>query len=121
MSALNPKLAIRWAMSSMAKWTVVLWLAPLLAFADEPPSTSIRVGSKFEAADTLSCGDEQSADAKECLANLSWKSERFSVRLDAADDGCGDFLIRFPSARPIGNEANDLVAMEWYAARDSKL
>jgi dienelactone hydrolase len=30
----------------------------------------------------------------------------------------GDWLLRFPSPRPLGNATNDLVSMEWYAARD---
>ena len=76
------------------------------------------MGSKFVATDTLSCGDETSADAKECLAGLSWKPGKFEVRLEPAPRGCGDFLVRFDSPLPIGNTTNDLAAMEWYVARD---
>lgn len=101
-------------------WFILLvWLLlPALASAKEVANTPLAVGSKFEASDTLACGEESSADAKNCLANLSWKPGKFTVRLEAAEPGCGDFLVRFPSARPIGNETNDLVAMEWFAAHD---
>jgi cephalosporin-C deacetylase-like acetyl esterase len=37
----------------------------------------------------------------------------------ASRPGCGAWRVRFPSARPIGNSTNDLVAMEWFAARDN--
>src|SRR5262249_47656956 len=43
---------------------------------------------------------------------------KFTVQIEAADSNDADYLVRFPSARPIGNETNDLVAMQWYAARD---
>lgn len=101
----------------MNAWIVVFWLAPVLALTDESAPAALRVGSEFAAADTLTCGDESNQDAKECLANLSWKPAKFTVHLEAAEPGHGDFLVRFPSARPIGNAANDLVSMEWYAAR----
>ena len=45
------------------------------------------------------------------------EAEKFTVHLEAAEPGFGDYLVRFPSARPVGNRANDLVSMEWYAAR----
>jgi dienelactone hydrolase len=101
-------------------WIVIFWLAPAIAFAAEPVTPPLCVGSKFVATDTLSCDDESNADAKECLANLSWKPEKFTVQLEDAGPGCGDYLVRFPSPRPIGNAKNDLVSMEWFAAHDSK-
>ena len=96
---------------------ILFSLAPALALADAAGQPALRVGSEFVAGDTLACGDESSLDAKECLANLSWKPTTFTVRLQAAESGFGDYLVRFPSPRPIGNHANDLVSMEWYAAR----
>src|SRR5205823_1026335 len=48
---------------------------------------------------------------------LAWKPAKFTVELAAAQPGCGDYLVRFPSARPIGNSAIDTVSMEWFAAR----
>ena len=101
-------------------WIVVLWLAPAIAFADESATPALCVGSKFVATDTLSCDDESDPDAKECLANLSWKPATFTVQLEDAGPGCGDYLVRFPSPRPIGNAKNDLVSMEWFAAHDGK-
>jgi dienelactone hydrolase len=77
------------------------------------------LGSQFTADDTLACGVDSNQDARECLANLSWKPTEFPVHLEAAEPGCGAWLVRFPSARPIGNSTNDLVAMEWFAARDA--
>lgn len=89
-----------------------------VAIAEVETAPPIEIGSKFSATDTLNCGDEPSADAKECLAGLSWKPEKFTVHLEPASPGCGDFLVRFPSPRPMGNAKNDLVSMEWFAARD---
>jgi dienelactone hydrolase len=103
-----------------SKWLLLLWLVPATAFGEEPVLPPLQVGSEFTAADTLACGEETNEDAKECLANLSWQPTKFTVRLEAADRGCGDYLIRFPSPRPIGDSTNDLVAMEWYAARDGQ-
>jgi dienelactone hydrolase len=105
------KLAIR--------WVILLWSSPAIAFASDPVSATLAAGSKFEAIDTLDCGMEANADAKECLANLAWSPAEFAVHLEPAKPGCGDWLVRFPSARPIGNSTNDLVSMEWFAARDA--
>ncbi|WP_428308522.1 alpha/beta hydrolase family protein [Lacipirellula sp.] len=77
-------------------------------------------GAKFTTHDTLDCGEEANADARECLEALRWAPGEFSVELQTAEPGCGDWLVRFPSARPIGNAINDRVAMEWFAARDEQ-
>ncbi|BBO31616.1 alpha/beta hydrolase family protein [Lacipirellula parvula] len=77
-------------------------------------------GAKFAAKDTLDCGEEANDDARECLEALRWTPGEFSVELQPAEPGCGDWLVRFPSARPIGNAINDRVAMEWFAARDEQ-
>ncbi len=104
---------------ALTKWIILLLLVPSLASAEETATSALQVGSKFAATDTLSCScdAETSADSKECLENLSWKPGPFAVQLEAAEPGCGDYLVRFPSARPAGNAANDSVAMEWYATR----
>jgi dienelactone hydrolase len=103
------------------------WLCPLLLVSQlaSPPVAGheaapipLNATSKFSCADTLSCGDEPSDDAKECLNGLAWIASDFAVTLEPPAPGCGDWLVRFPSARPIGNPKNDLAAMEWYAARD---
>ena len=74
--------------------------------------------STFAAIDTLNVGDEPRADAKLCLDGLKWNPSDFSVSIDTAKQDCGDWLVRFPSAKPSGNEINDSVAMEWYQAKD---
>lgn len=101
------------------KWLGLLCFVPAVAFGDEPAPMAIGLSSKFAATDTLACDNEANEDAKECLANLAWPKAKFTVHLEAADPGCGDYLVRFPSARPIGNDKNDLVSMEWFAAHDS--
>ncbi len=73
----------------------------------------------FVATDSLDIGAEPSADALTCLKGLVWNRESFEVRLETAHEHEGDWLVRFPSARPIGNVVNDLVALEWYQACDS--
>src|SRR5262245_57754911 len=78
---------------------------------------ALRVGDTFAAADTLAIGEEANPDAKACLDDLSWTPADFTIRLDAAERGCGDFLVHFPSARPLGNTTNDVVSMEWFTAR----
>lgn len=102
----------------MINWNpliIVIWLVPSLVVAKEASTTQLAVGSTFEATDTLACGQDANADAKDCISTLGWKPTKFTVKLEAAEPGCGDFLVRFPSAKPIGNEKNDLVAMEWFA------
>ena len=84
-----------------------------------PGGVQLVVGAQFDATDTLDCGIETSADATACLKDLGWKPEPFRVHVQASDGkGRGDWLIRFPSPKPLGNNASDLVAMEWYPARD---
>lgn len=97
---------------------LLLVLLSSLTNADEPKS-ALKVGAAFVAKDSISCADETSDDARECLANLAWKPESFTVRLEPAVAGCGDFLVRFPSPRPIGNATVDQAAMEWFAAKDA--
>src|SRR5688572_11997427 len=101
------------------KWIFMFWLLPAVALAEDVASTALEVGSEFAAIDTLKCDDETNDDAKACLANLSWPNAKFTVHLQAAQPGSGDYLVRFPSARPMGNERIDLVSMEWFAAHDA--
>jgi dienelactone hydrolase len=75
--------------------------------------------SCFPGLDTLNIGEEKSADARACLEGLQWKPAKFTVRLQAAEKDKGDWLVRFPSATPVGNERNDMVALEWYQAKDA--
>lgn len=87
---------------------------PPLAAADRP----VQAGDRFAARDTLSCGDEASEDARQCLAGLRWEPAGFEVRCEQSRKDGGDFLVRFPSPVTTGDAVNDLVAMEWYPARD---
>ncbi len=84
--------------------------------AAEPP---VPVGSRYQAQDTLACGEEAVEDARQCLAGLRWAPSQFEVRCEPARDDCGELLVRFPSPVDTGDAANDLVAMEWYPARDA--
>jgi dienelactone hydrolase len=80
----------------------------------------LKDGSAFEARDTLDCGHDSIADAAACLDGLKWTCAPFSVRCQPAASGVGDWLMRFPTPLPSGDATNDLVAMEWYLARDAK-
>lgn len=102
--------------------TFLLLLASLLlpaqfcvfAVEDEP----IRRGASFQANDTLACGMESDANATACLDGLKWDCVPFTVRCELAKPDFGDWLVRFPTPAPSGDATNDLVAMEWYVARD---
>ena len=96
---------------------ILLALLPLRASAED---AEIKDGSAFAARDTLDCGTESVADAAACLDGLKWPLEAFDVRCQRAESGFGDWLVRFPTPCPSGDATNDLVAMEWYVARDEK-
>ena len=85
--------------------------------ASDPAKVSLSPKSTFDAKDTLNIGSEQIADARDCLDALKWAPENFTVRIEAAQKECGDWLVRFPSAKPCGDSINDEVAMEWYQAK----
>lgn len=71
------------------------------------------------ARDTLAAGEEASEEARVCLHGLCWTPGEFPVTCKAGSSGGGDVLVRFPSPAPSGIESNDLVALEWYLARDA--
>jgi len=106
--------------NSVIRSVILLWFVPALACASETTADRIAPGSRFSATDTLDCRDEPNDDAKQCLAGLSWTPTQFTVQVEAAEPGFGDYLVRFPSPRPTGDATNDLVSMEWYAARDAR-
>src|SRR5690349_16808098 len=101
------------------RWLILCWCVGIVCSAHAETSGALKLDARFTASDSLDCGVEDVADAKECLAGLAWTPGKFDVRLEAAEPGRGDWLVRFPSARPIGNELNDMAAMEWFAARDA--
>ncbi|MEZ5941504.1 MAG: hypothetical protein R3C18_08945 [Planctomycetaceae bacterium] len=73
---------------------------------------------RYDSTDTLNPGEDSNPDAQNCLDGLCWEPEEFKVEVTTAEQGRGDFLVRFPSPRPTGNDVNDLVALEWYAVFD---
>ena len=81
---------------------------------------TIGVGLKLRAKDTLAPKSETNQDALACLSALLWDPTDFEVAVEQADSKHGDWLLRFPSARPIGDANNDLVAVEWYQAKDKE-
>jgi dienelactone hydrolase len=104
--------------------TTFFLLASLLLFpgapaltAAAPPAPALEAGQVFSAKDTLDCGQESAPDAAACLEKLKWKCAPFQVTCQPPGNGRGDWLIRFPSPAPVGDEVNDLVAMEWNQAR----
>ena len=107
-------------MVNSRRLVLLLCLTPGLTFGRGAASIAIELGDNFSASDSLDCGTEANHDARECVADLSWKPSDFEVRLESPEPGCGDWLVRYPSARPIGNEINDLVSMEWFAARNKQ-
>ena len=97
-----------------------VFAAILLSAFLHAEDAGLKDGSAFEARDTLDCGIDASADAAACLDGLKWTCAPFTVRCQPAESGLGDWLVRFPSPHPSGDAMNDLVAMEWYLARDEK-
>lgn len=81
----------------------------------------LAVGQVFRAKDSLSCGPEDNPDAQECLEGLSWQNAEFEVRLtDGSIKDKFDRMVRFRSPLPLGDEVNDMVALEWYMPMDSE-
>ena len=72
----------------------------------------------LKATDSLSVGEETVEDAKACLKELAWKSTTFDVTLQLNKEPLDPAIVRFPSPHPTGNAVNDLVALEWYSAKN---
>ena len=98
----------------------VIVLASLLATTARTEKPEFLSRSRFSARDSLSVGVEPSDDARACLKQLTWQPVAFEVRCSSARAGRGDALVRFDSPLPQGEATNDLVAMEWYLARDKQ-
>ena len=97
-----------------------IFAAILLSAFLHAEDAGLKDGSAFEARDTLDCGTDANADAAACLDGLKWTCAPFTVRCQPAEPGLGDWLMRFPTPFPSGDATNDIVAMEWYQARDEK-
>ncbi len=93
-------------------------LSAWLSFAEAPlPDLSV-LPLKSEVADTLRVGDEPDADARQCLAGLSWKPGRFEVSCSKAANPKFDVFVRFASPLPSGDARNDVVVVEGSLAKD---
>lgn len=82
---------------------------------------ALPVGRSFAVSDSINQTHDENDDANVCLDGLCWAPQKFTVECMAAERAGVDALLRFPSARPIGMDQNDRVAVEWYAAmKDGK-
>lgn len=80
----------------------------------------IGVDASFEAFDTLSPVEEARDDSRKCLEGLTWQPGKFDISFEKPQADRGDWLVRFPSARPSGDPLNDVAAMEWYQAKNDQ-
>ena len=101
----------------MTRRTIALILIALAFCVRLTLADTLEAGSTFPSRDTLNCAPESLADAAACVEGLRWKPADFTVRIETAT-GQGDWLVRFPTPIPSGDEVNDNVAMEWHLARD---
>jgi len=72
----------------------------------------------YQAKDTLAVAEDSNRDAWEFLKELQWRTSEFDVTCSTEALTMYDRLVRFPSPVPSGDAVNDMVSMEWYAARD---
>ena len=93
-----------------------------LACVSAAPVTTGGLFGTFDARDSLHIEPDPSEDAQALLDELAWPADAFQVVCRAnksrGNDRLADALVTFPSPRPNGDEVNDRVVMEWYAARD---
>ena len=74
---------------------------------------------RFVAKDTLAPRDDKSPNAQACLDGLLWQPAPFEVTCEERERPRGRNLVRFPSPVSTDDEENDLVALDWYVARDA--
>jgi hypothetical protein len=84
----------------------------------KPVAAKPLFGATFTSADTLSIGEERSADAAECLSGLTWAPGKFTVVCREPWRENGDALVSFKSPLPIGKANVDEVSLEWYQAKN---
>jgi dienelactone hydrolase len=94
----------------------LLCSAAWLAIQPVRAEHAVKAGDTFTAKDSLNCGDEKNTDACDCIEGLAWTCAPFEVGIERPS-GPGDWLVRFPSARPAGDATNDRVGMEWNLAK----
>ncbi len=108
---------VSWPTAAVRTLVLVLPLIVALPLGAEP---LVPIGTTFVGQDTLKPEKDGRPDAQACLEGLTWPTGKFDVRCQPARERAGDALIRFPSPVPSGIAENDLVAMEWYAARNDQ-
>lgn len=91
----------------------------LQAWEKKQPSKEVTLTSRYRARDSFAPPPEKNADALACIQGLRWDATEFEVQFEPAKNQHGDCLVRFPTPVPSGDAPNDLVAMEWYQARDA--
>ncbi|MGI9474460.1 MAG: alpha/beta hydrolase family protein [Rubripirellula sp.] len=84
-------------------------------------NVSSLVDRQISTRDTLQEIDDDDTDARDCVAGLIWEPTSFITTFETTQrSDRGDVLVRFPSPVDTGDPRNDLVAMEWYIARDEQ-
>ncbi|WP_157605016.1 alpha/beta hydrolase family protein [Schlesneria paludicola] len=73
----------------------------------------------FQASDSLAPAKDVNEAATKSLAELAWKPASFEVTFEPSQTPFDPAIVRFPSPHSTGHAINDLVAMEWYAARNA--
>lgn len=91
----------------------VLWLA-LANFVAANPSDQVQTQI---AGDTLGPLEDRLEDATACLSGFQWERAAFEVESRPVTGEDFDQLVRFPSPVTSGQQENDQVAIEWYAAK----
>ena len=107
------------ALLQRSAFGILVLVAAVSNAACAADDVTLSVGSEFAAKDSLAPAADESEDATGCLKGLCWSPGEFSVTLEQATNDRGDWLVRFPSSIDSGDARNDLVAIEWYQARDA--
>lgn len=97
---------------------VVPFVDELLKQAAAAAPTTSSTQQTFQAKDSLLIGEEQSPDAQQCLKGLAWTPTSFEVTLQPNSAPLDPAIVRFRSPQPVGDAVNDLVALEWYSAKN---
>jgi dienelactone hydrolase len=117
---INPHMKLPHLINRLIKGLLLLAVACAVGSAEDavPIAAKFPIGQVFKAADTLAAPVDESVNAMECLSGLCWTGAAFSVRCESTTQIGANAVFRFPSAKPVGDAINDLVAMEWYAVLD---
>ncbi|MCA9084291.1 MAG: hypothetical protein KDA81_09560 [Planctomycetaceae bacterium] len=107
----------------MVSVAVCLLLPPVLCRGQSETGETIPllqdvIHQDFSTRDSEKTTNDPQQDARECLGQLLWKATEFPVYCRLPVSTGASALIQFPSAKPCGQAANDMVAMDWYAVTD---